>query len=281
MWVIVVVVIIIVIVVFLFYPKKKNIPVKYEKAKKYLEEGDIVNACYLMNEIIVFPISGKYSYEEARQMLKSLQLLKDVLKAQNINKDEMIDKVIAAFEAVPMEGGKVKDGITTHVENFVNELSVSSSSIADTLIDEAKKGNIIENGESDDKDFVHDVTDDGELAVINSIGKYLLTGRKKEGIAFIDTNMPEEMGAFKACLLDQKAALLFMNGQIKDAVGIYEQLLTVYPDNNRIRSALAEGLVELGRKDEAVNHADIVVRSAKDKNLKKTANKILSKYSKQ
>lgn len=278
MWIGIILAVIVIGVIIAFIPKKKNIPVKYAEAKKLFEDGEVVKACSLMDEIIIFSISEKYTYDEAKQMIQSLQLLKEICRAQNIDKDAMIDPVIAAFKAVPEEGGVVSSNVTDGIDKFVSRISGSTDALINTMIDEASNGNIVSGSQENEKDFVDDITDDNQNSIINKSGKYLMKGNIKEGIAFIDSHMPEEMGPFKASLLDQKSGLLFMDNKFQEAVEIEEQILEDFPDNNRTRCGLAEGLVKLGRIEEAVKHAKIVAQSTKDKYLLKTANDILQKY---
>ena len=270
-------IVIFIVLVVIFTPKKKNIGKKLDMAKKLFEEGELVKINSMLDELIIFPINEKYNVDYATSLIEALNFLKKVCKAQNISKDDLIDPIIVALKKIHADGEMIDSSITDPLENWIHEMVKGAENQAETLMkDSATSSETLEDGE--DEDFTNEVFSNEELEVINSVGKYLLKRKYEEGIAFLDSHMPSEMSAFKASLLDQKAALCFMNGKVNEAVGYYQEILTHYPDNYRIKSSLAEGYVELKDIDNALKYAKEVVNFSRNSDSVKTCRKIVKKY---
>ena len=265
--------------VYHFIPKKGTAVKKMKKARDLFEEGEIVKLNQMLDEIIVFSINGKYKSDYVDHLLEALNFLKDVCKEQNINKDDLIDPVMEALRGIQSTGGIVSTDITDPLEEWLSEMAKGQDAQIGQLLKDAQNGDILIVEESDN-DFTSEITDPAETKVINSVGSYMLKRKFKEGIAYLDSHMPENMSAFKASLMDQKAAMYFMDGQIDKASDLYQDILKHYPDNNRIKTSLAEAYVESKRTEDAVKVAKEVLASTADKDSRKTCQKIVKKYDK-
>lgn len=279
MWYIILgIVAVIVVVGLVFAPKKRNIPEKYKKAKGFLEEGNISEAIALLPEILIFPIRGKYSSEDAKQHILSIRLLESICEEQGMDQSSIFAPALTAFNRIYQDGGTVDSDLTDPIEELVEKMTKSAESQATLLLNAAREGNALDNKDAQDEDFTDLITSQEEQSIVNSIGKYLLTRNYQEGLSFIEKHLPSEMNPFKACLLDQKAAILFMNGDLEGASAIYKELLDFSPKNCRILTSLAESLVEMRRGHEAIEYAKQVTYYSKDRNLIRTAEKIVKKF---
>lgn len=271
-------VIVVILVGLIFAPKKKNVGKKLEKARALFADDEIIKVNEMLDEIIIFPISEKYTGEYAAQLVESLKFLKQVSKAQNINNDKMIDPVIEELTKLIVEGGKLDSDITKDLEAWIDEMTKDASKQSKALVSGVVDGTLNTEVTEFEDDFTSEVKSEQELKVINSIGSYILRRKFKDGLAFIDSHLPKDMSAYKATLLDQRAALLFMDGNIKEAIDHYHEILLHYPENYRIKSALAEGYAELELKDESLKYAKEVVNFSRDKDLLKTCRKIVNRF---
>lgn len=264
----------------IFIPKKKNISKKLDKAKKLLGDGEVVKVNEMLDEIIIFPISEKYSAEYAKQLIESLNFLKEVCKAQNISKDNLIDPVLQKLRNIQSEGGKINSDVVEPLEQWIEQMSKDVYSQANELMKDAINGDIeVIEGEREE-DFTSEIMDPAEIHIINQIGTFMLKRKFKDGMHFIDENLPEEMSPFKASLIDSKAAMLFMDGKVDKAVECYKEILEYFPESYRIKTSLAEGYVELKDYESALGQAKEVLNFSRDKNNIKTCRKIVTKYGK-
>lgn len=267
-----------VVIGLIFMPKKKNVGKKLEKAKKLFDQGEFIKINSMLDELIVFPINEKYTINYAQSLIESLNFLKKLCKEQNISKDDLIDPILYELKKISSDGEKIDSSITEPLENWIDKMVKSAENQANTLIEDSENSSeIIDNGK--DEDFTNDELSYEESEVINSVGKYLLRKKYKEGITFLDSHIPNEMSSFKANLLDQKAALYFMDGKVKEAVKYYQEILKHYPDNYRIKTSLAEGYVQLKDIDNAIKCAKEVVNFSRSSESQKTCRKIIKKYS--
>lgn len=266
-----------VIIGLIFMPKKKNVGKKLDKAKQLFEQDEFVKINSMLDELIIFPISEKYTTEYAQSLIESLNFLKKVCKAQNISKDDLIDPILYELKKISSDGEKIDSSITEPLEKWIEEMVKGTEFQANTLIkDSASYNEMVENGK--DEDFLNEELTREESDVINSVGKYLLKRKFNEGITFLDRQIPTEMSTFKANLLDQKAALYFMDGKINEAVKCYQEILRHYPDNYRIKTSLAEGYVQLKDIDNALKYAKEVVNFSRSSENQNTCRKIVKKY---
>lgn len=271
------IIVVLIVVGVIFRPKKKNIDKKLDKAKKLFDENEFVKINGMLDELIIFPISEKYSVDHAQSLIEALNFLKKVCKAQNISKDNLIDPILYQLKKITSDGERIDASITDPLENWIDEMVKGAEFQANALIkDSANYNEEIADGE--DEDFTDEAFSEEEVAVINRIGSYLLKRKYKEGMDFIDKHMPVESSAFKANLLDQKAALCFMDGKINEAIKYYQEILTYYPDNYRIKTSLAEGYVELKEMDNALKYAKEVANFSRNSESVKTCKKIIRKY---
>jgi tetratricopeptide (TPR) repeat protein len=261
-------------------PKKKIVSKKLEKAKKLLAEGEIIKVNGMLNEIIIFPITDNYSPEYAKQLIQSLHFLKEVCRAQNISKDNLIDPVLQKLTALQVEGGKIDSDIVEPLELWINKMGEDVYSQANQLLKEAENGNIEVADNEREEDFTTEIIDPSEINIINQVGTYLLKRKFQDGIQYIDANMPKEMTPLKASLLDSKAGLFFMAGKVDKAVECYNEILFHYVDNYRIKTSLAEAFVELKDYEKAITQAKEVLNFSRDNDNIKICRKIVNKYAK-
>ncbi|GMQ63840.1 tetratricopeptide repeat protein [Vallitalea maricola] len=274
----IIITVVVVVVGIIFMPKKKNVTKKLDKAKKLFGDGEIVKVNQMLDEIIIFPISEKYSAEYANQLIESLNFLKQVCKAQNITKDNLIDPVLQKLKGIQVEGGKIDSEEIEPLEQWVEKMSKDAYSQAKQLLKDAAQEDIevVESGREDD--FTSEVTEQSEINILNQIGTFMLKRKLNEGIQYIDEHMSKEMTPFKASLLDSKAGMYFMDGKVHKAVECYKEILIHYPESYRIKTSLAEGYVELKEYEKALSQAKEVLNSSQDKDNVKTCKKIVNKY---
>lgn len=275
-----IVAIIIVVGVILIMPKKKNVTKKLEQAKKLLAEGEVTKVNEMLNEIIIFPISEKYSSEYAKQLIESLEFLKEVCRAQNISKDNLIDPVLQKLKSLQVDGGKIDSDIVEPLEQWIDQMGKDVYSQANQLLKDAQNGNIEVIDNEREEDFTSEIIDPSEINIINHVGTYLLKRKFKEGIQYINENMPKEMTPLKACLLDSKAGLYFMDGKVDKAIECYKEILAHYTESYRIKTSLAEAFVEIKDYDKALTLAKEVLNFSRDNDNIKTCRKIVNKYAK-
>lgn len=266
-------------VVYYFMPKKKTAIKKMEKARNLFEKGEIIELNQMLDEVIVFSINGKYKADYVEHMLEALNFLKDVCKEQNINKNDLIDPIIKEMRNIQSTGGEISTEITDPLEDWISEMSKNQEAQVEQLLKEAENGNISVTDEDED-DFTSQIIDPTETKIINSVGGYMLKRKLNEGIAFLDSHMPNNMSSFKANLMDQKAAMYFMDGKVDKAADIYLEILNHYPNNNRIKTSLAEAYVESKMIEDAVELAKEVLKNSRGKDNIKTCQKIVKRYSK-
>lgn len=278
--IIAIIAVILIIIVFIFAPKSKDIPAKYEKAKKYLQDEENSKALAMTDEFIIFPISGKYSYDSAIQLIKSLHLLEEICKSQNYSKKDLIDPIIAALSLIQDDGGKLDMDEIDELEQWINKISGSVEDQVSAVMDDVKSGKIKVIEKTFEPDFDNEITDPDQIEIINKVGKFFLVSNKQKGIDFINKILPSEMSAFKASLLDSKAGLFFMSGKVDQALPLYKEILESYPKSNRVKTALVEALFELGIYQEAIDQARIVIKESIDHDNLKTCEKIIKKASK-
>lgn len=265
-------------VVYYFMPKKKTAIKKMEKARNLFEKGEIIELNQMLDEVIVFSINGKYKADYVEHMLEALNFLKDVCKEQNINKNDLIDPIIKEMRNIQSTGGEISTEITDPLEDWISEMSKNQEAQVEQLLKEAENGNISVTDEDED-DFTSQIIDPTETKIINSVGGYMLKRKLNEGIAFLDSHMPNNMSSFKANLMDQKAAMYFMDGKVDKAADIYLEILKHYPNNNRIKTSLAEAYVESKMIEDAVELAKEVLKNSRGKDNIKTCQKIVKRYS--
>lgn len=273
-------VIVVIAVGIIAMPKKKNVSKKLDRAKELLVKGEVVKVNEMLDEIIIFPIGEKYSEEYAIQLVESLKFLKEVCRAQNLLKDDLIDPVIGALNGIQAEGGKIDSSVVEPLEQWIEQMSKDTASQVNQMMADAMNGNIEMVESEREVDFSSEVTEQSEIDVLNKMGSFLLKRKFAEGIKFVEEHMPEQMSPFKASLLDQKAGLLFMDGKVDKAVSCYQEILKYYPESYRIKSALAEGYVALKDYEKALIQAKEVLNFSRDKDSVKTCKQIVSKYGK-
>lgn len=94
--------------------------------------------------------------------------------------------------------------------------------------------------EGDDNDFTAELQEGTEIEAVNTVVQMLLKGKINQAIDYLNPLIEKAGPAFKATLLEQRAACYLLRKESQKAEADYHAILELYPGHQRTLENIEE-----------------------------------------
>lgn len=254
---------------------RANAPDRLEEARRLFAAGEQYAALKGLEEAFWVPVTEEYEADDARTAHGAIVLLGEILADMNTDASTLLDPLLTQLEAAKDGGGVVDYDVTQPVETFLHR-AADAENLRDDLVSLVREG-VLEVEEQREQEFSMP-PDAGEMDIINKVGRFLLRGKERKAVEFIDQHLEGTEGRFRAELLNQRGGAHFMAEDFDAALTDYEECAQIQPDDAMHYSNAAEAAEKLGDVDTARRHAEKAIEVGGDRDAISTAEDVLSRH---